>query len=96
MEISNIPEAFSLSVRLKLLSCLICGGKSFAELKETTQATDGNISVQLSKLEEWGYVVSEKKILGKRTKSTYKITDYGVRQFEEYVKLLENLLNNSN
>ena len=56
MQISNIPEAFSLSIRLKLISCLLNGEKTFKELKQITKATDGNISVQLSKLEEWGYI----------------------------------------
>ncbi|EET59522.1 transcriptional regulator, ArsR family [Marvinbryantia formatexigens DSM 14469] len=92
MQISNIPEAFSLSIRIKLISCLLDGEKSFKDIKQITKATDGNISVQLSKLEEWGYVRSEKTICGKRPKTSYKITDFGIRQFEEYVSLLESML----
>ena len=39
MQISNIPEAFSLSIRLKLISCLLNGEKTFKELKQITKAT---------------------------------------------------------
>ncbi len=92
MEISNIPEAFTLSIRLKLISCLLSGEKTFTDIKQITKATDGNISVQLSKLEEWGYIVSDKSICGKRPKTSYRITEFGIQQFEEYVSLLEQIL----
>ena len=92
VEIYNIPDAFSLPLRLKILSCLLCDSKSFTELREITKATDGNISVQLSKSEGWGYLISEKKLVGKKTNSTYRITDYGIKQFEEYINLLEDIL----
>jgi len=92
VEISNIPEAFSLSIRLKLISCLLDGEKTFKDIKQITKATDGNISVQLSKLEEWGYIESTKAICGKRPKTSYRITDFGIQQFEAYVNLLESIL----
>ncbi len=93
MQIYDIPEAFSLSIRLKLISGLTGGEKTFTELKNITKATDGNISVQLSKLEEWGYIKSDKRICGKRPKTSYKITDFGIQQLKEYVDLLESILN---
>lgn len=95
MEISNIPEAFCLAIRLKLISCLIDGEKSFKDIKQITKATDGNISVQLSKLEEWGYIESKKTICGKRPKTSYRITNFGIQQFEAYVNLLESILQES-
>ena len=92
MDINNIPEAFSLPLRLKLISCLINGKKTFNELKELVQASDGNMSVQLTKLEKWNLISSDKKIEEKKTKTTYEITDYGVHLFREYVKLLEDII----
>ena len=53
MELNNIPEAFQTKLRLMIISALVTGSKSFNELKSITGASDGNISVQLSKLEEW-------------------------------------------
>lgn len=92
MTINNIPEAFTISLRLKILSSLITNSRTFNELLEITQASRGNLSVQLSKLEEWHYIKSHKFIEMKKTKSVYSITEYGLHQFEEYVILLQNLL----
>ena len=92
MEISEIPEAFSLPLRLKLISSLVDGTKSFQELKELTLATDGNISVQLTKLENWDYVKSKKAIRNKKMHTSYQLTDFGRKQLEEYVELLNRFL----
>lgn len=83
MEISNIPEAFSLSIRLKLISSLLNGEKTFTDLKKITKATDGNISVQLTKLEEWGYIESTKAICGKRPKASRRKNFF--RFYKKYV-----------
>ena len=50
------------------------------------------MSVQLTKLEEWGYLTSQKVIEQKKTKSTYTITPFGLQQFEAYVSLLQSVL----
>lgn len=92
MKIDDIPEAFCVTLRLKIISALIGSSKTFKELREITQATQGNLSVQLTKLEEWGYLASSRVIEKKRTKSTYTITPFGLKQFEEYVALLQSVL----
>lgn len=92
MDINNIPEALSLPLRLKLISCLVNGRKTFKELKELVEASDGNMSVQLSKLENWGIIISKKIIKGKKPQTTYEITEYGIDVLKEYVKLLESII----
>ena len=92
MNIDTIPEAFSVTRRLKILTALVSASRTFKELREITQATQGNLSVQLTKLEEWGYLTSQKVIEQKKTKSTYTITPFGLQQFEEYVSLLQSVL----
>ncbi|MGD9568681.1 MAG: transcriptional regulator [Sedimentibacter sp.] len=92
MDINNIPEALSLPIRLKLISCLVSGKKTFIELKTMVEGSDGNVSVQLTKLENWGYIKSEKKIERKKTKSIYELTDYGLTQLIEYVELLGSII----
>ena len=62
MNIDTIPEAFSVTLRLKILTALVSASRTFKELREITQATQGNLSVQLTKLEEWGYLTSQKVI----------------------------------
>lgn len=81
-----------MTLRLKIITALVSSARSFKELREITQATQGNLSVQLTKLEEWGYLSSEKVIEKKKTRSTYTITDFGLRQFEAYVELLQSVL----
>ncbi len=81
-----------MTLRLKIITALVSSARSFKELREITQATQGNLSVQLTKLEEWGYLSSEKVIEKKKTRSTYAITDFGLRQFEAYVELLQSVL----
>ncbi|WP_218076152.1 transcriptional regulator [Desulfuribacillus stibiiarsenatis] len=95
MEINNIPEAFTLPLRLSLISCLVRGQKTFNEIKLITKATDGNISVQLSKLQKWGYVESEKKIIDKKMQTVYSLTSFGRDELEEYVVLLETIIRDS-
>lgn len=92
MEINNIPEALTLPLRLTLISSLIEGEKSFNELKEITNASDGNISIQLKKLEGWGYLKSEKRLEITKYKTFYKITSFGRNQLEDYVDLLERII----
>jgi DNA-binding MarR family transcriptional regulator len=65
----------------------------FVYIREKTAATAGNISVQIDKLSEAGYIVVERGFLGKRTRTVCKITEKGVLAFEEYVEALKSYLN---
>lgn len=92
MDINNIPEAFTLPLRLSLISCLVDGKKTFNEIKDVTKASDGNISVQLSRLQKWGYVESQKIKTGKRRETVYSVTQFGLNKLEDYVSLLESII----
>ncbi|OEF96171.1 transcriptional regulator [Desulfuribacillus alkaliarsenatis] len=96
MELNNIPEAFTLPLRLSLISSLVSSEKTFNEIKEITKATDGNISVQLSKLKKWGYIESKKSVIDQKKQTIYSITEFGMNKLEEYVVLLEAIVNRSN
>lgn len=72
-------------LRLAIMSILISVRESdFSFLKEKTGATSGNLSVQLEKLSAVGYIKIEKHFVGKRPKTTCKITKEGIDAFEEY------------
>lgn len=92
MDINNIPEALSLPIRLKLISCLVNGKKTFNEIKSLIEVSDGNLSVQLTKLEDWKFVRSTKMIENKKTKTTYELTDYGLNMLKDYVNLLKSII----
>lgn len=92
MELNNIPEALQTKLRLMIISALVTGSKSFNELKSITEASDGNISVQLSKLEEWGYVNINKSIINKKTHTEIQLTQFGKKTFREYIELLNRIM----
>lgn len=92
MEINSIPEAFQSKLRLAILSSLLTGQKSFSELKDITLATDGNLGAQIKKLADTGFVAVEKAFVNNKPQTTCIITEYGKRQFIEYVEMLENIL----
>lgn len=83
-------------LRLSVISLLI-GVKSatFTFLLEKTGATRGNISIQLKKLEEAGYITIEKTFRDNYPQTTCQITPKGVEAFEKYVDALKDYLNSS-
>ena len=64
----------------------------FNYLKEQTGATSGNLSVQIDKLAEAGYIVVEKGFRGKMPRTTCKITPTGSEAFRAYIKALKKYL----
>ncbi|NOZ62340.1 MAG: transcriptional regulator [Calditrichaeota bacterium] len=80
-------------VRLAILSILISSKEAeFTFLKETIGATDGNLSVHLSKLEQAGFVKIKKSFAGKRPLTTISITEVGKKAFSNYLNALEKIL----
>jgi len=64
----------------------------FTFLKDKTESTAGNLSVQLDKLEKAGYITIEKSFRDKRPLTTCSITPAGVKAFEAYVENLKNYI----
>lgn len=77
-------------LRLAVMSILM-GVKEadFVYLKEKTQSTAGNLSVQLDKLSEAGYIKVDKYFVGKKTRTVCSVTPEGKDAFEEYVDALK-------
>ncbi|MBY5951572.1 transcriptional regulator [Algoriphagus sp. NF] len=77
-------------LRLAIMSLLLSVDEAeFTFLKEKTESTAGNLSVQLDKLEKAGYIEIEKSFRGKRPLTTCKITKEGIAAFEAYVENLK-------
>ncbi len=77
-------------LRLGVMSILMNVEEAdFVYLKEKTESTAGNLSVQLDKLSAAGYIVVEKGFVGKKTRTTARITDNGRNAFVEYVESLK-------
>ena len=81
-------------LRLAIMSLLISvDSAEFTFLKEKTNSTAGNLSVQIDKLSEAGYIAVEKSFKGKKPLTTCKVTKKGVKAFEEYVDTLKQYIN---
>ena len=81
-------------LRLAVMSLLIgLESAEFVFIKEKTNSTAGNLSVQLDKLNEAGYISVEKSFKGKKPLTTCKITRKGLKAFEEYVNNLKQYIN---
>jgi DNA-binding MarR family transcriptional regulator len=81
-------------LRLAVVSILISVKEAeFTYLREKTAATAGNLSVQINKLKEAGYIDVSKSFKDNYPQTICKITPLGVTAFEEYVKDLQSYLN---
>ena len=77
-------------LRLAVISILI-GVKEaeFTYLREKTNSTAGNLSVQINKLKEAGYIDVSKQFKDNYPQTLCKITPQGIDAFESYVKALK-------
>lgn len=76
-------------LRLAVMSILMNVEEAdFVYLREKTESTAGNLSVQLDKLSAAGYITVTKGFAGKKTRIVCRITPAGRNAFEEYVDTL--------
>ena len=81
-------------LRLAVMSLLMNVDEAdFVYLREKTESTAGNLSVQLDKLSSAGYISAEKGFAGKKTRTVCRITDTGRTAFITYVNTLKEYLN---
>ena len=81
-------------LRLAVVSLLISVKEAeFTYLREKTDATAGNLSVQINKLKEAGYIDVTKSFKDNYPQTICKITPEGIKAFEEYVRDLQSYLN---
>ena len=80
-------------LRLAVVSLLISVKEAeFNFLKEKTNATGGNLSMQIQKLKDAGYIDVVKQFKNNYPQTICRITPQGVTAFEEYVKNLQGYL----
>ena len=80
-------------LRLAVMSVLISVREAeFTFLREQTNSTAGNLSVQIQKLKEAGYIDVLKQFKDNYPQTICKITKSGLKAFEEYVHSLQGYL----
>ena len=89
----KIDDVIHSRIRTAIMAVLISYEEVvFRYLKEKTNATDGNLSIHLKKLEEAGYLSVKKKFVMRKPVSKYKVTNKGRKAFENYIKNLESII----
>ena len=80
-------------LRLAVMSLLISVRQAeFTFLKEKTNATAGNLSVQIQKLKDAGYIEVTKQFKDNYPQTICRITATGINAFEQYVQNLQTYL----
>jgi len=94
MQFKELDPLLHSQLRLAVMSILISAKEAeFSSLKEKTNATSGNLSVQISKLKEAGYIEIQKQFNNNYPQTLCKITSVGKEAFENYVKALRTYMN---
>lgn len=94
-ELANLDKLIHEPARLAILTALsACESADFLSLRRLTGLSDGNLSVQLSRLEEAGLVTIQKHFVGKKPSTQIKITKKGIaaiqRHWEQLAAIKQN------
>jgi DNA-binding HxlR family transcriptional regulator len=93
-DIDGIDEVIHGRLRLGIMAYLSSAETAdFNALKAKVQATDGNLSVHLRKLEDAGYVDIDKQFVGKKPLTTVSLTKAGRTAFIRYLDAMARLVN---
>ena len=93
MSFKTLDPLLHSQLRLAVMSLLISAeAADFVYIKEKTESTAGNLSVQIDKLSTAGYIKVDKTFVGKKPRTTCTITPKGISAFENYVLALQQYL----
>ena len=91
--IEKLNKDFESRVRLGIMSVLVVNGwVDFLEMKEHLGVTDGNLASHITALETRKYIEVKKEFVGKKTKTSYKVTRTGKDAFVQHINALGRLL----
>ncbi len=89
----DIDDVIHSRIRTAIMAVLVSVDEAeFTFIRDKINATDGNLSVHIRKLEEAGYISFTKEFIDRKPVTRYKITEIGRKAFEEYIKKLESII----
>ena len=92
-ELQRINAIVHEKTRLGIMTYLISTEEaSFTELKGELQLTDGNLNLHMRVLEEAGYVRVRKEFVERKPRTTYRVSEKGLKIYKEYVAVIARLL----
>nr|WP_294925686.1 transcriptional regulator [uncultured Flavobacterium sp.] len=91
--IDKLNKDFESRVRLGIMSILMVNEwVDFTEMKGLLNITDGNLASHSSALEKSEYIEVKKEFVGKKPKTSYRVTERGRLAFKEHLSYLEKLM----
>ena len=92
-DIGKIDEVIHGRLRLGIMALLADAEvASFNELKAALDTTQGNLSIQLRKLEDAGYIAIAKSFLGRKPLTRARLTPEGRAAFGAYLEAIGKLI----
>jgi DNA-binding MarR family transcriptional regulator len=92
-ELREVDRIIHEPSRLAIVAVLsACESADFRYLRTATHLTDGNLSAHLGKLEEAGYLTSEKRFVDKKPNTLYRLNEAGRAAFQQYRKQVGKLM----
>ncbi len=93
ININQLNKEFESRVRLGIMSVLMVNDwVDFSEMKSLLEITDGNMASHSNALEKSGYIEVKKEFVGKKPKTSYRVTQSGREAFAEHINALEKLI----
>lgn len=93
INISQLNKEFESRVRLGIMSVLMVNDwVDFSEMKNLLEITDGNMASHNNALEKANYIEVKKEFVGKKPKTSYRVTQSGRIAFTEHLDALEKLI----
>jgi predicted ArsR family transcriptional regulator len=93
IDFNGIDTAVHGSIRLGVLTALqMDGALDFTTLRKRLDVADGALGLHLRNLEETGYVDCKKAFVGRRPKSTYRLTRAGRTALRNYLAQMQRLI----
>jgi DNA-binding PadR family transcriptional regulator len=93
IDFNGVDTAVNGPLRLGVLTALqLDGALDFTTLKKRLQASDGALAPHLRKLEESDYIHCKKEFIGRRPKSTYRITPLGRSALKKYLDNMQKVI----
>lgn len=93
ISINLLHKEFESRVLLGIMSVLIINDwVDFSEMKNTLEITDGNLASYSSALERARFIEIKKEFVGKKPKTSYRVTQTGRIAFQEHLSALEQLI----
>jgi DNA-binding MarR family transcriptional regulator len=93
IDIGKLDDVIHGRLRLGVMAYLASNEVAdFTELKNALEVTQGNLSIQLRKLEEAGYVEIEKSFLNRKPLTRVRLTESGRQAFRAYLDEIAKLV----